>query len=235
MTIEKLRTENWIIYEIHAGSRLYNIADKNSDIDIRGIFNVPLYQYLCNRHPTKITVDDGDADIVFMEVVTYLNLACAGNPNIIDWLYVENAEEACKSLEMCELIDIKEKFITKTFLRKSLSMGLSMIERCKRKKEKQWKMLAHAQRILFTVYTKVDDTSQIYSPKMMDLDREIVMDLKHAKKDYWSEVSRLELGLQSLFARIDIVDNISEKFDPNLKDELILNFKTKYHGIETSE
>ena len=238
MNLTELRELEWIMYEIHAGSELYNTNTADSDADIRGIYNIPLYKYLCNRYPTKIVANNEKEDIVFMEIVTYLNLACKGNPNVVDWLFFKQAETACKSLEMCELIDIKEKFITKEFLLRSISMGISMREGSmkdylKNDTKAAFKKLSHARRIVITIGNYLN--TGIYTPSLEGDDADEVRTIKTTGKDFYEVHTRVELGFKSLENTILHRLDIPEKFDDNLKDELILNFKTKYHGIETPE
>ena len=208
-----------LIYKIRAGADLYNLTTKNSDIDIRGVFNVPIKPYICGNFKEKIVTNNEQEDSVYMEVVTYLKLLCGGNPNVVDWLY---GKIITYDSSMDYILANKKIFLTKEFVKKSLFMATSMLLRCKKKEEKQWKMLSHAKRILYIISTFV--LHGIYDPRMKGMERYTVLEIKNGKGDYWKLISEIEQGLHHYQGEIKTLE-IPDKVPKRQLDKLILSFK----------
>ena len=46
LTIEDIKNQNLILFECISGSKAYNLATKNSDTDIRGVFYLPKKNFM---------------------------------------------------------------------------------------------------------------------------------------------------------------------------------------------
>lgn len=77
------------------GSRVYGTESWNSDIDIRGIYIEPLSEYLRlerSKDCFSATYYDGvDIDLQAYSLDKALKLISKSNPNILEWLNVDNA------------------------------------------------------------------------------------------------------------------------------------------------
>lgn len=216
--------DEWIIYKVKAGAPIYGLETENSDIDIRGIYNVPLLDYLCPGWPTKVVVNNEVEDSVMMETITYLKLIVDGNPNLIDWLYAPEELIITRKFKVQKLRDDKAIFVTKRMLIKSLSMAQSMLSRCRKKKELQWKMLSHAKRLLYTVSAHVKGES--YSPLLTSPQQiEELINIKFGKGDYWELVTQVEQGIEAWYPLIRANDDIPESVSNEYRDGLIYHFK----------
>lgn len=77
------------------GSRVYGTESWNSDIDVRGIYIEPLSQYLRlerSKDCFSATYYDGvDIDLQTYSLDKTLKLISKSNPNILEWLHVDEA------------------------------------------------------------------------------------------------------------------------------------------------
>jgi predicted nucleotidyltransferase len=77
------------------GNRVYGTESWNSDIDIRGIYIEPLSEYLRlerSKDQFSTTYYDGvDIDLQAYSLDKALKLISKSNPNILEWLNVDNA------------------------------------------------------------------------------------------------------------------------------------------------
>jgi len=111
INIDFLRRNNLIIFECISGSKAYGTNLPESDIDIRGIFILPLEYILSNRYIQQVS--DTKNDIVFYELKRFFELLNKNNPNILEIL---NIPEDCIIYKdpLYDMIKEKEKeFITK--------------------------------------------------------------------------------------------------------------------------
>lgn len=60
MTIEELKANKLILFEVVSGSCAFGLATENSNTDIRGIYYLPkdsfLVSIISHRYPTKPTI-----------------------------------------------------------------------------------------------------------------------------------------------------------------------------------
>lgn len=111
MNLKQLEDSGHIIYSVLAGSHLYGLNTPQSDVDIRGIFNLPLRDYVLPHHPKQINDDTNDT--TYYEVVRFLDLAKTANPNILELLFAPDDKILIKSPVMDVILKNKEKFLTK--------------------------------------------------------------------------------------------------------------------------
>lgn len=84
MTIAELEKSGWIIYKCIRGSQAYGLATPKSDIDYAGIYIQPTNQILRGDYIPQIS--DEKSDIIYYEIERFIELACKGNPNVLDLL-----------------------------------------------------------------------------------------------------------------------------------------------------
>ena len=78
--------QHYIIFKGISGSHSYGTATSESDVDIRGIFRLPIEHMLSLFNPIN-QVSDKKSDIQFYELKRYFELAMNANPNIIELLW----------------------------------------------------------------------------------------------------------------------------------------------------
>jgi predicted nucleotidyltransferase len=111
MDVKQLEGTDFILLKAIVGSQLYGLATPSSDIDIKGIYKLPLNQLLRRNYQDQ--VNDERNDQVFYEVGRFLGLAAKANPNTLEVLYSPD-EFILKSSEDYKLIrSHRDKFLTK--------------------------------------------------------------------------------------------------------------------------
>jgi predicted nucleotidyltransferase len=77
-----------ILFAVESGSRLWRIAGKDSDYDIRLVFHYPMEDYLSLRRLPQTyqwMSEDQLVDISGFDLYKYCRLLLQSNPNMIDW------------------------------------------------------------------------------------------------------------------------------------------------------
>lgn len=79
-----------IILEGIVGSTAYGLDTENSDIDIKGIYMLPLEKILeVNFNQNKTTKVHTDPDWSYHEIGKYMSLVASGNPSLIELLFLD--------------------------------------------------------------------------------------------------------------------------------------------------
>ena len=111
MTIQDLKEQGLIIFEGIVGSQAYGIATPTSDVDIKGVFMMPLNGLLNFDYVEQVS--DEKNDTTYYELRRFLQLVQTNNPNILELL---NLPEDCilfKDPIFDKVLDQKERFISK--------------------------------------------------------------------------------------------------------------------------
>lgn len=105
------------------GSTLYGTNDKNSDIDLKGIFLPSKEEILLNRIPKNISfstkIDNkqknskGDIDIDMYSLHKFINLACNGETIALDMLHATENMIIEKNYIWDAIVEDRSKFYTK--------------------------------------------------------------------------------------------------------------------------
>lgn len=111
MNIDQLNTSGHIIYSILSGSHLYGLNVPESDIDTRGIFNLPLDKYILPDSPKQISCETNDT--TYYEIARFLHLLKSANPNMLELLFAPEDKMLIKSPIMDNLLKQKHIFLTK--------------------------------------------------------------------------------------------------------------------------
>lgn len=112
MTLEDLKSRDLIIFECSAGSHAYNLNTPASDIDTRGVFQLPRSDYL-RVSPIPLQVSDERNDTIYYDLRRYFQLAADCNPNIIELLWTDESDiRLCKPI-MREVLHRRDIFISK--------------------------------------------------------------------------------------------------------------------------
>lgn len=84
MTIEQVKNNGWLIFEVITGSRAYNLATDISDTDFRGVFVLPRNLFYSLDYIPQVSNETND--IVYYELRRFVELLSKNNPNIIEML-----------------------------------------------------------------------------------------------------------------------------------------------------
>lgn len=84
MTIQDLKTNNLILFEVISGSRAFGLATENSDTDIRGVYYLPKEDFFGLNYIPQISNETND--ITYYEIGRFVELLQKNNPNILEIL-----------------------------------------------------------------------------------------------------------------------------------------------------
>lgn len=84
MTIEDLKANKLILFEVVSGSRAFGLATENSDTDIRGVYYLPKDSFLGLDYIPQISNETND--ITYYEIGRFMELLQKNNPNILEIL-----------------------------------------------------------------------------------------------------------------------------------------------------
>jgi uncharacterized protein len=130
--LERLRGEHsrTILFECLAGSRAYGTNTEASDEDIRGVFAVPVAEYLSlQRAPDQVSDERGN--VVYYSLRRTIELLCAANPNILELLYMPEDCVRVVTDEMRLLIRERDAFITKQCADTHAGYAMSQIKKAR--------------------------------------------------------------------------------------------------------
>ncbi len=134
MNISELRKSDYIIFESIVGSHLYGLATETSDIDKKGIFQLPTEEVLKMSYPKQI--NDETNDTVFYEIIRFLELAATANPNVLELLYVPEDKIITSSKQYEILVKYRDKFLTKAIKNSIGGYAVGQIKKARGKNKK---------------------------------------------------------------------------------------------------
>jgi len=112
-SLEDLREQGLIFYEVVAGSVAYGLNTPQSDEDLRGYFHVPL-KYKNGLGKSADQANDAKNDITFYNMKRAFNLLMTANPNQIELLWIpEDCIRTYHKPIMDEMLANRELFISK--------------------------------------------------------------------------------------------------------------------------
>lgn len=122
LRLNMLRKSGAMLYEVISGSKAYGTNLPTSDEDRRGIFMLPIEEYLKTTEPVlqisddRKNVDKPKNDDVFYTLHRFFQLLKSSNPNIIELLWIPQNCIVHSSPEMDRVIKNRDKFISKACL-----------------------------------------------------------------------------------------------------------------------
>lgn len=108
------------------GSHAYGLNTSTSDVDLRGIFVAPTKEILGIFNVPE-TIDRNDPDVCLHEVSKFLRLALAGNPNILEMLYLQQYTTLTQEGKL--LIKIRDAFLSQRVRDSYCGYAMSQIKR----------------------------------------------------------------------------------------------------------
>jgi uncharacterized protein len=119
-----------VLFECIAGSRAYGTTTAASDEDIRGIFAVPVAEYLDLSQPADQVADER-GNVVYYSLRRVFELLSQANPNILELLYMPDDCVKATSTEMQSLIGLRQMFITRQCADTHAGYAMSQIKKAR--------------------------------------------------------------------------------------------------------
>jgi hypothetical protein len=108
-----------LVYQALSGSNAYGLAGPGSDIDWRGVFQVPTDD-LFKLSPIPQTAEPEDDGHAYWELSHFARQCLAGNPNIVEMLWTDRSLVAVTSPVMEEFRAMREHFFSSTMVARYL-------------------------------------------------------------------------------------------------------------------
>lgn len=145
------RKEEYPLFYIESGSRLWGIASPDSDFDVRG-FHLPSKQQYFDfkKHKDIIEIMDGDFDFVSYDIDKMFQLLSKSNPTVFEWIrahiiYINNLPN-WEQLQK----DIIENFDFKSLFYHYLSLAKGNIHLMEKEKKFTYKTVFYTIRGLLS-------------------------------------------------------------------------------------
>lgn len=84
MTIQNLKYQNLILFEVISGSKSFGLNTPTSDTDIKGVYYLPKEQFFGLNYIPQISNETND--VVYYEIGRFVELLLKNNPNILEIL-----------------------------------------------------------------------------------------------------------------------------------------------------
>lgn len=84
MTIQNLKSQNLILFEVISGSRSFGLNTPTSDFDIKGVYYLPKEKFFGLDYITQVSNETNDE--VYYEIGRFVELLLKNNPNILEIL-----------------------------------------------------------------------------------------------------------------------------------------------------
>ena len=84
LTIEWIKDNGLLVFEVITGSRAYGLDTPKSDTDIRGVFVLPKHMFYGLEYTAQVNNETND--IVYYELKRFMELLSKSNPNILEML-----------------------------------------------------------------------------------------------------------------------------------------------------
>ena len=88
MTIQTLKSQNHILFEVISGSKSFGLDTPTSDTDIKGVYYLPKDQFYGLTYIPQISNETNDE--VYYELGRFVELLLKNNPNILEILASPN-------------------------------------------------------------------------------------------------------------------------------------------------
>lgn len=130
MNLEELEKSGYIIYSYIAGSHSYGLNTEASDIDVRGVYVLPLNERLSIVDFDQ-EINSSKQDIKYYDIKKFMKLSADCNPALIESLFIpEDCITICTPL-MNKLIENRNIFISKKAYNTFSGYAYAQISKCK--------------------------------------------------------------------------------------------------------
>lgn len=119
--IQEIPKDMNLLYLCFSGSIAYGRDDEKSDIDLRGIYLPPIRDLLLQKRSRPY--ESENSDLVLQPLDAFFKLAAAGNPNILEWLFVKEDHILVDTMVSRLLRDNRKLFLNQKMLKSYLGFA----------------------------------------------------------------------------------------------------------------
>ena len=140
--LDAVRKSGAVLYEYVGGSHAYGTSLPTSDRDLRGVFCLPMSEYISMGKPTNGISDDRKIDgkkkndDLFFTLRRFFELLKSANPNVIEALWIPEDCIVSGSPEMDFLVANRNMFISKACLKSHFAYAHDQIAKARGKNKK---------------------------------------------------------------------------------------------------
>lgn len=198
-----------LLFLFVGGSHAYGLADKNSDIDVRGFFRPSIDQALGFENFDQI--NDSNNDMVIYNGIKLINLITNQNPNILEFLWIDKEHILFATDFYWELRARREELLSKY----SIIKFVGFADRQKKRAEKSPKSMHHAIR-LFSMAIEILSGEGVKVDRT-NIDQKFLMDIKQG------EIYSTDFLIDKIHFMKKIILELYEASD--LKDEIDMKIR----------
>lgn len=169
------------LLEVIYGSHAHGTATPTSDVDVRGVYMLPVEDFL-GIHTPKTTWENKAEDRVFWELGHFVRLLLKGNPNLVGLLFADTDTRLWSAPPIGDLLRMREKFLTQSFRKAYMGWIHREAEDLAKMHKGHAKRLSHMPRLIWELESVYQTGQMVVRP---DEDkRQRIVDIKTGAMDY---------------------------------------------------
>ena len=243
LTIDDLKRDNLIIYEVIAGSHLFGLNTETSDEDFRGVYVQPVEMIATGHYKEQVTDEKGDT--VYYELNKFIQMLLECKPNAVEILFAPKECIIRQSDRFSYIMSNRDKFLNNSYVKTSIKFAESQIKKAQGLNKKlNWdKDKVERKGVLDFCFVPYGQGSMDVNKflRFLDLKQEYcgLVALKNMRYAYgvyydvWQHIQMEKLSKKEALNLLSTIKSMGKvSIDLNEYDERIENWKNlKYKGI----
>ena len=179
-----------LLYSVYGGSRLYNLQNRDSDWDMRGVFIEPAHVFF--SLDTLDYYEDTVSDTVMYSLRRFIILALKNNPNTLELLFAPTYAWLVTTNVWHRIYDVRRKFLSEKAVK--AYRGFLLQEYDTIKKEYNAKRASHVYRLAYNLAQL--KSTQNFNPSLSGNIRYTALGIKfggYNKEEAFQEIDDLLL------------------------------------------
>lgn len=229
MTIDQLKSTNWIVFQGISGSIAYGTDIPGSDIDIRGIYIQPLDHIMGFKYVPQIVETGPGQDETFYEIRRFMELLRKNNPNILELL---NLPPDCIQYAESVYWDLhrtRHDFLHRGVADACIGMVYSQISEFEKKG--RIKSLVHSIRVVNMVEDIVDKNEIIVRRPDEEIDLYMEMYMHPERIDIQDITSQLDEKIQIVKKKILRAEHLESRPSRELFHETLVKIRKRQYDL----
>jgi predicted nucleotidyltransferase len=217
--LEDYQLFDYVIYRCVVGSRAFGLDDKDSDVDLRGIY-LPPAEFHWSMFGVPEQIESVETEECYWELRKFLILALKANPNVLECLFTPLVEYQSELAE--ELLSMKKIFLSKlvyqTYNGYVMSQFKKLEQDLRSTGEIKWKHAMHLIRLLLQGIEILREANLIVR---VAENRAKLLSIKNAELD-WREINEWRVKLHKKFDESFAQTTLPERPDYERANEFLI-------------